>query len=878
MASSSNPLKKLCYHVTGVEDERLNQHYQLAVDLLSQGTGHVLDDCNTVADMIKRHMVREKRLEDAARFEGLFNKIQQSSVLRNKASVLTVFLLLSKSKSNQNYENGLSNGHCGEDLMEHHITSPIDPEINFGGGSRVARLAAMYKDAGIAGKNQAQNYKRQALVTTPTTPTTPSLPTNRVCPPPDRLQGPLSPRKIKLSKDSLSEVTQDALIREILYIFQGIEGRLIKIDVSKDGFKIDPKIRLSCSQQQLILKLAEVGWLYNQIKKFCEAHGGSTTNYTGDRAASGLVNQSLVMALREDLTEYCRLIAVLEAQVHEGKDSPFGDERGGLTLRKLLLWTLEPRFRLQGMALLTHSAREVKGGATVSALYQHLHHGDPAHYTMVKHALSLACTPLFMMLTQWLLDGQLEDSYHEFFIAADPTVSDEKLWQDKYSLRYSMLPSFISAQQAHKVLATGKSLNFLRNVCQVRAPIAARETIKKALQQTTVESLFSQDENIQLDHLINLTFRETSRHVLDEILQQHKLVQHLRAMRRYLLLGQGDFIHYLMEVLEPVLCKPASNLLPHNLSSMLETAIAASNAQYEEPDILNRLDVRLLERSPGDTGWDVFSLDYRVDGPIGTVITSDCIRQYLMLFNALWRAKRMEWILSGTWKKQAATAKICRDLPEMNGILHSVQLLTNEMVHLIQQMAYYMTFEVLECSWHNLMTRLKSAQSLDDVIAAHEKFLKTILAGALLDAQSQDVRTHLRTLYDMMLKLEVLQERLYTAVVNEMDLRRAALAEIEEKTKAGGFGTSAEQQEKERKRKKDFSSKVVAKMKTELKILSQTYQDMVQSFLLMLTQHEDENLHLLSTRLDFNEHYHKRDHRLNLRMTYHHKRKSMVLL
>ena len=60
-------------------------------------------------------------------------------------------------------------------------------------------------------------------------------------------------------------------------------------------------------------------------------------------------------------------------------------------------------------------------------------------------------------------------------------------------------------------------------------------------------------------------------------------------------------------------------MYPHNLSSLLETAVTSSNAQYEEPDILERLDVRLLESSLGDTGWDVFSLDYHVDGPIGTV-------------------------------------------------------------------------------------------------------------------------------------------------------------------------------------------------------------------------------------------------------------------
>lgn len=70
-------------------------------------------------------------------------------------------------------------------------------------------------------------------------------------------------------------------------------------------------------------------------------------------------------------------------------------------------------------------------------------------------------------------------------------------------------------------------------------------------------------------------------------------------------------------------------------------------------------------------------------------------------------------------------------------VLHGVQLLTQEMVHLVHQMEYYMTFEVLECGWHDLMTQLKTAQSLDEVIAAHNNFLKRIVAGALLDAESK---------------------------------------------------------------------------------------------------------------------------------------------
>ena len=43
------------------------------------------------------------------------------------------------------------------------------------------------------------------------------------------------------------------------------------------------------------------------------------------------------------------------------------------------------------------------------------------------------------------------------------------------------------------------------------------------------------------------------------------------------------------------LAKPAQTLFLHNLTGILETAIRATNAQFDDADILKRLDVRLLE-------------------------------------------------------------------------------------------------------------------------------------------------------------------------------------------------------------------------------------------------------------------------------------------
>lgn len=94
----------------------------------------------------------------------------------------------------------------------------------------------------------------------------------------------------------------------------------------------------------------------------------------------------------------------------------------------------------------------------------------------------------------------------------------------------------------------------------------------------------------------------------------------------------------------------------------MDSAIRATNAQFENPDTLKRLDVRLIEVSLGDLGWDVFTVLYHIDGPIGTVFepTLDTYRQ---LFGALWKAKRMEFVLSAMQKRQITSAKLFRNMP-----------------------------------------------------------------------------------------------------------------------------------------------------------------------------------------------------------------------
>uniref|UniRef100_A0A2K5YDF4 Tubulin gamma complex component 3 n=1 Tax=Mandrillus leucophaeus TaxID=9568 RepID=A0A2K5YDF4_MANLE len=516
------------------------------------------------------------------------------------------------------------------------------------------------------------------------------------------------------------EITEAALVRDILYVFQGIDGKNIKMNNTENCYKVEGKANLSRSLRDTAVRLSELGWLHNKIRRY-------TDQRSLDRSF-GLVGQ-------------------------------------------VCSWFL-------GSTILLH-CKGRKGGELASAVHAYTKTGDPYMRSLVQHILSLVSHPVLSFLYRWIYDGELEDTYHEFFVASDPTVKTDRLWHDKYTLRKSMIPSFITMDQSRKVLLIGKSINFLHQVCHDQTPTTKMIAVTKSAESPQdAADLFTDLENA-FQGKIDAAYFETSKYLLDVLNKKYSLLDHMQAMRRYLLLGQGDFIRHLMDLLKPELVRPATTLYQHNLTGILETAVRATNAQFDSPEILRRLDVRLLEVSPGDTGWDVFSLDYHVDGPIATVFTRECMSHYLRVFNFLWRAKRMEYILTDIRKGHMCNAKLLRNMPEFSGVLHQCHVLASEMVHFIHQMQYYITFEVLECSWDELWNKVQQAQDLDHIIAAHEVFLDTIISRCLLDGDSRALLNQLRAVFDQIIELQNAQDAIYRAALEELQRR----LQFEEKKK-----------------------------------------------------------------------------------------------
>lgn len=160
-------------------------------------------------------------------------------------------------------------------------------------------------------------------------------------------------------------IDERALIRDLLFILQGIDGTYIRFKQpakvfpyrtrrmgeiatsdeppAADGIRFclpdgQEEGSIDATTRDLCHRTSESGWLYRTIMT-CLA-----------KEPAGTVQQALHSALKEEMVGYFRMIAVLEARL----DLPLSQE--GLTLRRLEADVEEYRLRLRMMSTLISEA------------------------------------------------------------------------------------------------------------------------------------------------------------------------------------------------------------------------------------------------------------------------------------------------------------------------------------------------------------------------------------------------------------------------------------------------------------------------------------------------------------------------------------------
>ena len=667
---------------------------------------------------------------------------------------------------------------------------------------------------------------------------------------------------LEIESESRGERDERDLVRDALYACQGIDGECIAFSPAEQAYVIAPNVNVSAGRRNLIKCVTEIGWLFKKVKG---ALGETRASGVDVDDGDGSTRQAFRAALQRELADYYKLIAVLESQaqlpiVSFAKEASGG--RGGgdgyLTLRRLFVWLTEPLKTMRTLAILVDTTHGKRGGGMLAVMQKLSQHGDPSSTALVRRVLSASATPFLGMVHRWTLSGELEDPSHEFFVRVDHAVPDKDLWRCKYAFDDDMLPSFVTREQGKTILRLGKSINFLRRCCDDASWTPERSEIMHAVEK--VGGLdFENPEGLVT--LIDETSRRVDGAVRRVLFDRYQLGRHCDALKRYLLLGQGDLHECLMDLMGPSLDEPANSLSVFKLSGTLEQAIRSSSAQSDAPEFIDRLRVRLMAHLNEEVGWDVFTLEYVVNQPLTTIFTETAMNKYLRVFNFLWRLKRVEYSLCATWQmmKPSVTHLLSSEAREVGAsgeilveMIRNCHSLRGEMHNFISNFQYYVMFEVLETSWVELQEKFETHSDLDEIIAAHDVFLDAVVQKALLGTKSQLVLQTLYALFEVMMSFREVAGDLFNLAADVVAKRAATRERIAEREKANQWGTYVG----EDSTSGDFIDKDELGVAQErLATLRDEYARALDGFLNLLPLQTHVDARFLLFRLDFSSYY-----------------------
>jgi len=695
---------------------RNSLRYALRI-LSSRLTPSVAPDAAAIADSIKRRLATHARSADALSFADLYSKFaSKAQSVNNKWAVVYLLKIIS------------------EDRNKTAAAAPLLPNLAF---SEPASNKGWSNGVLLVSKD------------------------------PENRRDIAFREFVDLVKEE-NEVSEEVIVSDVVYACQGVDRKFVKFESESERYVIRDSVRVPRATRIMVHNLCELGVLFRKVSGYISQ---SMDRFPNEDV--GTVGQAFCSALQDELSEYYKLLAILDT--HASNPIPLVSESANsgnyLSLRRLAVWLDEPMVKMRLMADLVEKCRVLRGGAMVGAIHLHAQHGDPLVHEFMRRLLQRVCSTLFEMVRRWVLEGELEDIFAEFFIVGQP-VKAESLWREGYRLHHAMLPSFIPPSLAQRILRTGKSINFLRVCCEDRGWADAATEVITDNEVTARRGGFGYGETDTLEFLVDKAAERIDKHLLDVIFKRYKFKEHCLAIKQYLLLGQGDFVQYLMDIVGPELSEPANTISSFKLSGLLETAIRASNAQYDDPEILDRLRVKMMPHESGDRGWDVFSLEYDARVPLDTVFTESVMARYLRIFNFLWKLRRVEHALTGAWKTMKPNCITSNSFIRLQhavkmqlvSTLRRCQVLWVEINHFISNLQYYIMFEVLEISWSNFLAEMEVAKDLDDLLAAHEKYLHSIVEKSLLGDLSQSLYKSLLVIFDLILRFRSRADRLYEGI------------------------------------------------------------------------------------------------------------------
>ncbi|KAG0339025.1 hypothetical protein BG000_002990 [Podila horticola] len=473
------------------------------------------------------------------------------------------------------------------------------------------------------------------------------------------------------------------MLHELLITLSGFPGDIFRPfppEPSKPTtFAVHDFPLLHPAEKEGLDRLAQLGFYFKEFNDFIAAYRTPTfASSSAPQQPQGLYLKALANTLEARLQGYRGTIIQTEASILSGEDN-----LGGM----VPLSTISARFApyqlvfpaisnliAQIRAGYTTSGQEERipysGGALIDLLQDKAASGVPIQKEWMNDLLQGCCAVMMRQIVSWVIYGQIQDPFGEFFIfSVQPASSGDSVnssffrsklqgsttshhrdmsasashrsstsskgsvkWQAEYTLDDKLVPVMIPTPLAQAMLFIGKSIATSKQAKPKPIPIPQSITqrhlsliLPLIVTPATTFTVSATDSTIpsslnmnQLTHVIHQIRADIANHLWVVVQVGERVVLALESFRRYFLLGDGEFALKLIDGLEEFKRNRLSRLGPninsagavsirdHDLGGLMSKASQGAQSARED-SCLKNFDLR-LQRPAGveDFGGGMF--------------------------------------------------------------------------------------------------------------------------------------------------------------------------------------------------------------------------------------------------------------------------------
>lgn len=335
----------------------------------ASGGGGVVgaENINNASDLIKRKLLRENPSPDkAVRFSNLYSRLLTQPVLSQKWAILYLLYRLSDNEEDAGVEDGrrsplMDEGNLQNLLMKGRRRVPENYSEDEGPGvsESASQIPARVGSSRREGEREEREWdtdRERELARSVNERSRESRASHgpvdvgvrekdRAV---DEQQQQASAQQSFSDSGQKLTTSERGLLRDLPYNLQGLSSSNLEF-ASSSVLKLPPSLPIP--MVSLLNTLAEPCLLYRVLANFVESSDG------------GLVSQSLRSALAGELRSYLGLVATLEGEIRRAlaatkdSDEPKSVCKGGVTLKRCVVWTRDATMALRLMSLIVEESR-----------------------------------------------------------------------------------------------------------------------------------------------------------------------------------------------------------------------------------------------------------------------------------------------------------------------------------------------------------------------------------------------------------------------------------------------------------------------------------------------------------------------------------------